>query len=251
MALQIASEMAPAGTGTYYLLEDIYVKGGLQIRDTKEARDAIAIANLKVGALVMTLDDKKIWQVDVLTFPSRENPDAEEKVEWKELVLGGGGSGGDGTPLEPGEVRANTRQVAIHTIDNLQIDESKEFELKMGASSMVLKLETSRPVRLRAYGSPEKEEINPYEFISTEDHLVDDGRQLMADGSVFRTRNYSIFANFQSPLGNFIFFTVDNIEETEGPLVVTVTFVTMEVAPGDESDVDGSDGGLEGGLPTP
>ena len=34
MALQIASELTPAGGGTFYLLEDVYVKGGLQVRST-------------------------------------------------------------------------------------------------------------------------------------------------------------------------------------------------------------------------
>lgn len=234
MALQIASNLVPSSGGTFYLMEDVYLKGGLQVRPTIAARDLIAIANLKLGALVLTLEDKKIWMVSKLTAPSREDPDAIEAVEWEELEMGGGGGGSGGDPTTPvpaGEIRNNGRQTAIHVIDNLGVDAQVEFELKMGATAIVLKLETSRPIKVTAFGSPEKEELNPYEFISTDDHLADDGRQLLSDGSVLRTRNYSIFANFQNPVGDYIYFTVDNLGETVGPVTITVTFVTMQVAP--------------------
>ena len=227
MGLQLASDIVPAGTGTYYLMEDIYLKGGLQVRATKEERDGIPIANLKLGALVLTLDDKKLWQVDVLTVPSRENPDAVEKVEWKELALGGGAGGGG----EGGEgPKIGKRVVIVHTVDDLAAGGAREFELELGASSIVLKLETSRPVRIRAFGDPTKEEINPYEFISTPDHLIDDGRQLFEDGTILRTRNYSILANFEEPVTNTIYWTVDSVDEETGPLIITVTFLALEIS---------------------
>jgi hypothetical protein len=240
MAIQIASDLIPAGGGTFYLLEDIYTKGGLQVQDSIAKRDLIPVKNLKVGSLVLTLADKKIWMATKVTFPSRQDPDAVESVEWEELEMGGGSGGGGGA--------AGSRQVAIHTSGDLQVDEIEEFEVKMGASAIMLKLETNRPTRILAFGTPDKSEINPYEFISTADHLSDDGRQQLADGTIFRTRNYSILSNNESPVSDTIYFTINNIEpgktipgepneegvpgpSTVEPVIVTITYVTIEVPP--------------------
>jgi len=228
MALQIASDLAPAGGGTFYLLEDQYIKGGLQVRDNIVERDKIAITNLKLGALVLTIDTKKIWMVTELVVPSRQNPDAVAKVEWKELELGGGAGGGTGGTK--GQLMLNKRNIAIYTLDKLPVDGSHEFELELGAIAMALKIETNRPVRVRAFAKPEKDDENPYEFVSTTDHLADDGRQMFEDGTILRTRNYSILANFEDPIKNFLYWTFDSIDADEGSVVLTVTFLTMEIA---------------------
>lgn len=217
MALQIAANLVPAGGGTFYLLEDIYLKGGLQVRDSIAERDKIALTNLKIGALVLTVADSKIWKVTELTFPSKQNPTAVEKVTWEELALGGGGGLGK-------------RQVVIETCPDLKVDTKYEFELKMGALAIALKIETSRPVRVRAFSTPTKDEENPYEFISTADHLIDDGRQMLADGTIFRTRNYSILANFEDPARNSTYWTLEGVDDQEGPVVITVTYLTQELS---------------------
>jgi hypothetical protein len=249
MPLQIASDLAPAGGGTFYLLEDIYLKGGLQIRKTVAERDAIAISNLKLGALVLCLDQNKIWQVTELVVPSRENPDAEEKVTWEELPMGGGTGGieeapedgktygrkdgewvevsvGSGGGFEPGK-----RIVAIHTTDPLPIGVSTEFEMQLAVSSLVLKLSVNRPVKVSAYSTPAKDEPNPYQFLATPDHLTDDGSMLLSDGTIFRTRNFSIFANMEATPSDKIYFTVENAEEAEGPVILTITYLPLETLP--------------------
>jgi hypothetical protein len=229
MALQLASNIIPSGGGTYYLMEDVYMKGGLQIRDSVADRDKIALANLKLGALVLTIDTKKIWQVSELVLQTKQNPDAVEKVTWTELELGGGGAGGD-TGGTDGQLKLGKRAVAIYTCDNLQVDGSHEFEMELGAVSLALRIETSRPVRIRAFAKPEKDDDNPYEFISTADHLADDGRQMFADGTILRTRNYSILANFEDPIRNITYWTFDSIDKVEGPVVLTVTYLVQEIA---------------------
>lgn len=241
MAIQAASNIIPGGGKSFYLLEDTYIKGGLQVKDNVAARDLVALTNLKVGALVLTVAESKIWKVKTLVVPSAENPDAIPSVEWEEFITNGIG-GGSGS----GGYAPNTRIVAVHTVENLPVDSEQEFELEMASSSLVLKLETSRPTHLLAYGTPAKDEVNPYEFISTEDHLADDGRQMLADGTIFRTRNYSIFANFEDPVTNKIYFTVKSVDETEGPVTITLTFVPIELVKSDETPTD--DGGT---TPTP
>lgn len=238
MPLQIGDSLAPAGGGSFYLLEDIYLKGGLSVRDNVAARDLIAVSNLKVGQLVLTADDSKMWICKEVNVATPQNPDVIEGAVWEEMNFGGGSGSGGYAP--------NTRMVAVHNVENLAVDSQQEFELEMASSSLVLKLETSRPTHLLAYGTPAKDEVNPYEFISTEDHLADDGRQMLADGTIFRTRNYSIFANFEDPVSNKIYFTVKSVDETEGPVTITLTFVPIELAKSDEVPVDDS-----GTTPTP
>lgn len=238
MALQIASDLVPSSGGTFYLMEDVYLKGSFSVRDNIADRDKIAIANLKVGQLVLTIADKKIWMVTELVVPSRENPDAVEKVTWEEFItngISGGGGNGPGD-INNGSYGPNSRVVMVQTVDTLPVDTFQDFTLEMAASSLVLKLETSRPVRVLAYGTPDRDEVNPYEFVSTEDHLADDGRQMLPDGTIFRTRNYSIFANFENPATNNIYFTVKSVDEGEGPVVITLTFVPIELVKSEEED---------------
>lgn len=244
MAITLADKLEPAGGQTFYLLEDVYIKGGLQTCDNIGARDAIAISNLKLGQLVLTVNDSKIWKVAELTFPSSENPDAVEAAVWEELGLGAidtdapedgktyGRKDGVWTEVSGGGAgQLNTRQVAIHNIESLPASFSSEFTVKMAVSCIVLRLEVTRPVKVRAYGSITKDEPNPYEFIATEDHLVDDGSMLLSDGTKFRTRNFSIFSNFETEPNDDIYFTVDSVDDAEGPVTLTMVYLPLEVLP--------------------
>jgi hypothetical protein len=230
MAVQLASNIAPKNGQTYYMMEDIYLKGGLQVRNDITDRDSIPISNLKLGALCLTVDDGKIWKVTTLVQITPETPDVTESATWEELKLGGGDDG-TGTP---GDVQR--RAVVIHTIETLAVDSEVEFPLSLGTSVIVLRLTVSRPVRVKAFSTAAKDDPNPYEFLATEDHLTDDGSQKLADGTIFRTRNYSILANFEDPAKNDIYFTVSNVGEDEGPVTLTLTYVPLETAAEDEEE---------------
>lgn len=227
MSLQLASNIVPAGGGTFFLMEDIYLKGGLQIRNNITERDSIEISNLKLGQLVLTVEDQTIWQLSELSFPTRNNPDAPEIVTWEVFSLGGGG-----TPIVDSP---SIRSVVIRTINSLPVEGTVDFDLQMAVSCIVLKLSVSRPVLVKAFGTPTRDESNPYEFLATPDHLTDDGRQLLSDGTVFRTRNYSIFANFEDPLRDRIYFTIENLDDDESGVVLTITYLPLEIlAPAEE-----------------
>jgi len=263
MAITLASNLAPAGGKSFYLLEDVYIKGGLQIQDNVAARDLIALTNLKVGALVLTIEEGKIWKVTTLTLPSIEDPTATPTVEWEELKLGNDGAISDDAPSDdkiygrkngewvavpagvPGSL--NTRTVAIQTVDNLVAGSSQEFALGLAVSSIILKLTVSRPIKVQAFGTPAKDEPNPYEFIATSDHLTDDGSMLLSDGTVFRTRNFSILANMESPSTSNIYFTVSNVDDAEGSVVLTITYLPLELLPDDGSDDSSDDTGTDPG----
>jgi len=224
MTIQLQAELVPAGGQTFSLLEDIYLKGGLQIRNDIADRDSIPFFNLKLGALVLTLADRTIWQVSAYSFPDEQNPDAEFRVEWEVFSLGG--DGGGGTPIVDSP---SIRSVVIRTLDTLPVSGSVEFDLRMAVSCISLKLTLSRPARVKVFGTPARDETNPYEFLATPDHLTDDGRQLLADGTIFRTRNYSIFANFEEPPTDRLYFTLESVDDDEGPIALTIVYLPLEI----------------------
>lgn len=238
MAITLAANLAPAGGQSFYLLEDVYIKGGLQVQDDVAARDKISVYNLKLGALVLTVKEGKIWKVKTLSFPSEETPDAEEKVEWEELALGGG-SGGDGSGgTGGGVVGTKKRLVAIKTIEGLRTGQSVQFNMKLAMSSIWLKVEVSRPVRVSAFGDGEMLETNPYMFQATADHLIDDGTMLFEDGTKFRSRNFSILANMDATPSDNIYFIVDNVDDNEEPAILTITYLPLEYAPEEGKTTD-------------
>lgn len=252
MALQLASNIVPSSGGTFYLLEDLYLKGGFQVRDTVAARDTIALSNLKIGQLVLTVADSKIWKVKELVLQTRDNPDVEEKVTWEEFLTGEAAAGGlsdaprdgkvygrkdgawvkvtasvsgeDGEPITP-----KSRTVAIATVPALLAGATQDIELDLAVSCIMLKLSLSRPARLTIYGTPGKDEPNPYTFQATEDHLTDDGSMLLADGSVFRTRNFSILANMENTPSEKFYATVESVDDAEDAVVITMTYLPLEV----------------------
>lgn len=217
MATQVASNLVPKGGNTFYLLEDIYIKGGLQIRADLAARDAIPISNLKVGALVLCLDTGKCWQVATQTLPSISDPTAIPSVTWKEFKFGGGSGLG-------------ARAVAIHDIPALTANSKEEFVLNIGLSVMAFAVQVSRPCKVSVFSTPTKDESNPYSFLATADHLVDDGSSKMSDGSIFYSRRYSVLANLESPATNNLYVTVENSDGVEGPVTLAITYLTLEQA---------------------
>lgn len=67
MPIQVASNLIPKNGAKWSIVEDTYVKGGLRVVADAAARDAIfldgtAVYTLKMGMLLVTADDKKLWQ---------------------------------------------------------------------------------------------------------------------------------------------------------------------------------------------
>lgn len=70
MSIQVASFLAPKNGNTWYVLEDKFIKGGLQIVADQTARNAINPLNLKEGSLVLVLADNIVYQLaaDLVTW---------------------------------------------------------------------------------------------------------------------------------------------------------------------------------------
>jgi len=112
------------------------------------------------------------------------------------------------------------------TISSLQGYGSVDVVLPLGVSSIVYALSVSRPVKVEVFGTPQKDEPNPYTFIATPDHLTDDGSVVLNDGSSYQSRQYSIFANFEEPPQPNVYVTISSLDPYEAatPIKLSVFY---------------------------
>lgn len=69
MPVYVASNLLPKSPGKWPVVEDIYIRGGFRVVADAAARDAIYTdvqtrGGLKTGQLLVTANDKRIWQYD-------------------------------------------------------------------------------------------------------------------------------------------------------------------------------------------
>jgi hypothetical protein len=116
------------------------------------------------------------------------------------------------------------RKKFFHNISDLPAGGFNEFEMDIGISSIVYGLTVSRPCLVEVFGTPGKNESNPYTFLATLDHLTDDGTVLLNDGSVIQQRQYSIFANQEEPARNRVYARITNTDGIGGKVDLNMTY---------------------------
>ena len=201
-----ATSPDPALRGTYYIVEDIYLKGGFQIRPSLADRDSINPLNRKAGMLVRTQDTGTIWQL------------ADDLVSWEELQLGGG----SGSSLK--------RQTKTYETGEIASRAQAKFYLELGASVLLHSLSVSVPMTVEAFETPDYTDTNPYVFIPTDSHLSDDGSTLLANGEIVFNRRYTILTNQESPKLDNIYFRITNNSDIASSTTLTIQYLTLEGA---------------------
>ena len=63
MPINISSFLLPNGNGSFYLLEDVYLKGGYRVVATTADRDVILPGSRKAGMVVFVQADTTMWQL--------------------------------------------------------------------------------------------------------------------------------------------------------------------------------------------
>jgi hypothetical protein len=199
-----ATNPDPALRNTYYLLEDIYQRGGYQVRVDHADRDSINSLNRKAGMLVMTWNDQKLWvlQDDLLT--------------WKELALGGSGGG------------VGKRTTIAYQTNPLDPGSKESFSLPMSASCILYSAELSSPGELKIYGLPDASDPNPYTFVGIPNHLTDDGIYVNSSGIQVDGRRYTVLFNLQQPQENTLFGTLTNTSDATLSVTLTLSFLPLE-----------------------
>ena len=202
MPYQFASFLLPKNSNTFFLLEDRYFKGGLQVRADEADRDAIPTGNRKGGMIVVTQTDHKLWMLE------------SDLTTWSEVQAGGGLLG--------------VRQTAVYSTNELLPNGYEEFTLDLGKSVLVLSLKVSVPVLVEVFEHLDRSDANPYQFLATYDHMVDDGTTLMTDGTVFKNRRFSIFSNGEDPPTAAVPFRITNSGQVPTGTTLTVVFLPLE-----------------------
>lgn len=204
MPIQIPTFLVPRNANTFYLLDDKYLRGGFQVRADHNDRNSIPVGNRKAGMLVYTQNDQKLWSL---------TPDLST---WEAASLGGSGAG------------LGERSTQTYVIPELQPNGFHDFQIEAGKTIIVHKLGISIPMMVQAYSKPTRNDENPFTFLATSDHLLDDGTTLMSDGSVMKNRRYSILSNEEDPAVPIIYFRVTNTEQIASGATLTITYVALE-----------------------
>lgn len=140
MPITLASQLVPKNSNTWYLIEDIYLKGGLQVFADTTARDAINPANKKAGMIAITQNDKTIWQL------------GDDLTTWSIVPVQGpagpqGATGPQG-PAGPQGIPGNAA-VGNTLVTSATIADNSLFSLALDISSLATgKVPLSNNVRL-------------------------------------------------------------------------------------------------------
>ena len=204
MPIQITSNLIPRAGRDYFLLEDIYLRGGMRVVETQEARDAIPEESRKAMMLVGVLADGKYWSLD------------EDLVTWSEFKSGSGG--GD----------TQQRQKRSYFVESIQPQSYADFNMKLGNTIMVLKNSVSAPCLLEVYTTNARNDENPYRFKAAEGHLLDDGSAMQEDGTIVRTRRFNFWSNLEEEADGNIFFRILNTSDEEIAVTLDLLFVVIE-----------------------
>jgi hypothetical protein len=185
-------------------------------------------ANLFVNGNIIA---SEVTITDEYTLPTIKGPagtvitsDGSGQTYW--------GEAGGGAQIE--------RKQWSYQISDLPAGAFAEFDIDIGIASIVYNLTVNRPVLVEVYATALKNETNPYTFLSTLGHLTDDGTVLLNDGSVIQQRQYSIFANQETPAQNRVYGRITNIDGVAGPVTLDLTYfsaVTDNVAGNYETNV--------------
>ncbi len=185
MAIQVASFIIPKNGNTWYILEDKFIKGGLHVVADEAERDAIPAQNRKAGMLVIVQADGLVWSLDL------------DMTSWNQFKVGGSTA---------------VRQTIVYTINDIAAQDRADFALSMGGTCVVYSLSVNTVCQVEAFETDQRADTNPFRFVSTADHLKDDGSTMMTDGTILRGRRYHIFSNQEAIPSADIYFRVTNLD---------------------------------------
>ena len=92
MGISLISELEPKNSGSFALLDDTYLRGGLRVDETFDELSLIPTDRLKDGCLAMVTTPSRVLYVYNIELNS-----------WSPFSSGGGGDGSDWLCVEDGE----------------------------------------------------------------------------------------------------------------------------------------------------
>lgn len=129
------------------------------------------------------------------------------------------------------EVGNRTRKKFELTTLTLAPNDYEDFVIDCGSSAIVQNLKVSAPCVVEVFGVEDHNPVddpNPYRFLATSDHLMDDGSTMLRDGTVFKTRQYSIFVNLEKPNKPQMYARITNNQPQAVAITLTLFYLTVE-----------------------
>lgn len=108
---------------------------------------------------------------------------------------------------------------------------SESFVIDSGSSAIVQRLEVSGPCVVEVFGTETHNPIidkTPYKFVAVAGHLVDDGSTTLRDGTVIKSRQYSIFVNLENPIRPQVYGQITNSQAVAASITIKLMYLTVE-----------------------
>lgn len=261
MPVNMTSFLLPASAALPYLLEDIYLRGGMRCVATLAIRDAMSVGNKKPGMLCYVTETKKMYQlgVDNITWEEAKFGGSEYKFEapfvtavdetgltvvgldpskqvpeppYAGMTLVSGANGAMFWADLSGSENMGVRKTVEYEAPNyitpgMQVD----FDLAMNRTIMLLSVTLNAfDIELSAFESSDRTDRNPYLFRSTANFLTDDGvfYDVDADNNPImrKLRRYSFLSNKDNT--SSISWRMKNIGTSPAKPKLTVTYLVLE-----------------------
>jgi len=196
MATEVQSHMVPAGKNCWYILEDSYLKGGLRSIKTLRHWSSVPMSSRKSGGFVIAQDTHQLYLTD------------HDLVHLKEFRL----------------PAARKRTRIQYITPPMLFLEQHDFMLPMAMSNTVYELIVSNDCIINAYGTPEMDEENPYEFYAKGEGVRrhDVGYTYLEDGTISKNQKFFRLTNLEDPPKEQIFFSIISKVETSEPSQIQV-----------------------------
>lgn len=129
------------------------------------------------------------------------------------------------------EVGSRPREEFTITTLLLAPNASESFVIPCGGTAIIIRLGVSSPCMVEVYGTEDHDPIvdpTPYKLLATADHLFDDGSTALRDGTIIKTRQYSIFTNLETPLKPQVYGVITNTTAQSAAIKLTLKYLTVE-----------------------
>lgn len=245
MPIALTTFLLPKNGNTFFLLEDVYLKGGFRVVADIAARDALNPINCKAGMLLRTADDGKFYtftgdetnkwkpfsaEGNYLIVDAVEDRDllvdvptgtlvyvkADDKV-WKRTAS-------ETEPWLEFKTGSGSKERVPQTIPNIEIAAMSytDVDIDLGSTvALLLQLGVDVPCLVEIHSVADRSDFNPYKFLGKDTHLTDDGSTEMSDGTIVYGRRYSILANLETPAVPTAYARIYNASDS--PIVVNLS----------------------------
>ncbi len=259
MPVSMISFLTPVSPSLPYLVEDIYLRGGMRVVADLVARDKIHPGARKPGMLVWVTAESKLYQLKA------------DNRTWEVASLGGGGSddlrfvapfteavdadgkrviginSGNRIPQSPGagyalqsgpnqtliwvDAKQNadrgTRVISTYeTPQPLAPGQTINFVLEMSRTAMMVDVTLNAvDIEIQCHSRKERNDANPYIFRSAANLLSDDGTHI-EDGKLVKDRRYAFVANVDNSPNQY--WTIKNIGDLPAKPKLTVTYLVLQ-----------------------